>query len=188
MALSDYDRDLLDRCLDRQAEAWEEFVDRFAGLLIHSVDHAASSRGVRLDASTREDLAGEILVALIRDDFAVLRRFRRRASLATYLTVIARRVAARSLLAPRFRGPTVSRNLDPIDEKIRARFDDVEQVGRLLGELGDVESRVVQAYYLHGRSYRDIARETGLSENSIGPTLARARRKMLAAIEPQTHS
>jgi len=188
VALSDYDRDLLDRCLDRQAEAWEEFVDRFAGLLIRSVDHAATSRGVRLDASTREDLAGEILVALIRDDFAVLRRFRRRASLATYLTVIARRVAGRSLLSPRFRGPTVSRNLDPIDEKIRARFDDVEQVGRLLGELGDVESRVVQAYYLHGRSYREIARETGLSENSIGPTLARARRKMLAAIEPQTHS
>ena len=34
-------------------------------------------------------------VAVIADDFAVLRRFRRNCSLATYLTVIARRVIVR---------------------------------------------------------------------------------------------
>jgi len=45
-----------------------------------------------------EDLAAEAFLALISDDFAVLRRFRGESSLATYLTVVTRRVIVRELL------------------------------------------------------------------------------------------
>jgi RNA polymerase sigma-70 factor, ECF subfamily len=83
VALSDIDRNLLDRCLARKPRAWDDFVDRFTGLIIHVVNHSARSRSMMLTSADREDLTADVLLAIIRDDFAVLRRFRGKSSLAT---------------------------------------------------------------------------------------------------------
>ena len=103
MALSDFDRNLLDRCLQRQPRSWENFVDRFLGLVIHVINHTAQSRSIRLMPQDVEDLAAEIFLTIVQDDLAVLRRFKGQSSLATYLTVVARppRVAPAEML----RGP-----------------------------------------------------------------------------------
>jgi len=44
VALSEIDRNLLQRCLARKPRAWEDFVDRFMGLVVHVVNHSAQSR------------------------------------------------------------------------------------------------------------------------------------------------
>ena len=75
MALSDIDRSLLERCLARKPRSWEEFVDRFVGLVIHVANHVAQARSVRLSADDREDLAAEVFLGLVKDDFAALRHF-----------------------------------------------------------------------------------------------------------------
>ena len=54
MALSEIDRNLLDRCLQRKPRAWEDFVDRFMGLIVHVVGHTAQARSVRLTPEDRE--------------------------------------------------------------------------------------------------------------------------------------
>ncbi|MCA9107415.1 MAG: sigma-70 family RNA polymerase sigma factor [Pirellulaceae bacterium] len=183
MALSDYDRRLLDRCLARDARAWEEFVDRFAGLFSQIVDHAARTRGVDLDSAAREDLMAEILLVLVRDNMAVLRRFQRRASLATYLTVVGRRVALRQLLRG-LKQPRTNAELEPhLEELLQPEFENSEQVTYLLSRLGEAEARLVRGYYLQGLSYRELSTELQVPENSIGPTLQRARQKMLTLLE-----
>ena len=48
MALSEIDRNLLERCLARRPRAWEDFVDRFMGLVIHVVNHTVQARSLRL--------------------------------------------------------------------------------------------------------------------------------------------
>ena len=98
MSLSGVDRQLLQRCLDSAPRAWQDFVDRFLGLVIHVANHTAESRGLKIDEATREDLVSEVFLTLIQNDYAVLRRFRRNCSLATYLTVISRRVVVRKLM------------------------------------------------------------------------------------------
>ena len=92
MALSEIDRNLLQRCLARKPRAWEDFVDRFMGLVVHVVNHSAQSRSLRLSREDREDLVAQVFLAIVKDDLAVLRHFRGESSLATYLTVVARRV------------------------------------------------------------------------------------------------
>ena len=82
----------------RKPRSWEDFVDRFIGLVIHVINHTAQSRSIRLTLEDREDLASEVFLAMVNDDFAILRRFRGESSLATYLTVVARRVVVRELL------------------------------------------------------------------------------------------
>ena len=56
MALSEFDRNLLQRCLSREPRSWENFVDRFLGLVLHVVNHTAQSRSVRLSEQDREIL------------------------------------------------------------------------------------------------------------------------------------
>ena len=101
MALSEIDRNLLQRCLARKPRAWEDFVDRFMGLVVHVVNHSAQNRSLRLTAEDREDLVAQVFLSIVHDDLAVLRHFRGESSLATYLTVIARRVVVADLLKQR---------------------------------------------------------------------------------------
>ena len=175
MALSDLDRELLDRCLSRQDKSWEEFVDRFLGLVVHVIRHSADARSIRLVQADIDDLASEVFLAIIKADFGVLRRFRRASSLATYLTVIARRVVVRELLKRKdSRESAIDPALVASDEPLLDR----EEIETLLGRLDDSEARLVRMHHLEGKSYREISVAEGLAENSIGPALSRARAKM----------
>src|SRR5215468_7241729 len=91
------DRDLLRRCLSRQSGAWNDFVDRFLGLIYHVVQHTAHLRSVPIGPEDTEDLAAEVLLQIVANDYAVLKQFRGQSSLSTYLTVIARRICVREL-------------------------------------------------------------------------------------------
>jgi RNA polymerase sigma-70 factor (ECF subfamily) len=183
VALSDIDRNLLDRCLARKPRAWEDFVDRFTGLIIHVVNHTARCRSIMLTSADREDLTSEVLLAVIRDDFAVLRRFRGKSSLATYLTVIARRVIVRKLIDTR--GPVaagvMSDTVATGDTTNEQRLTDREEIEQLMEQLDDSEAAVVRMYHLEGKTYQEISRTTGMPTNSVGPMLTRARAKLRSA-------
>lgn len=182
MSLSPVDRKLLQRCLAREEKAWNDFIDRFLGLVLHVVRHTARARSVALEPSDEEDLAGEVFLQLLRDDYALLRRFRGAASLATYLSVVARRVVVHQLKKRR----THSRlTTSPVDERqpedSEQRITNREEVERLLKGLNDSEADVVRLYHLEGRSYQEISKQVGMPENSVGPLLSRAREKMRQA-------
>lgn len=183
MALSEIDRNLLDRCLTRKPGSWEDFVDRFLGLATHVVNHAAQARSIKLSPQDRDDLCADIFLAVVKDDFALLRRFRGQSSLATYLTVVARRVVVRELLQKKTLGRL---NLGAMREPEangdhEQRINDRDQVERLLSGLDDNDARIVRLYHLEGRSYQEISVAVGVPENSVGPTLTRARDKLRRA-------
>ena len=187
MSLSDIDRDLLQRCLRGGTRAWEDFVDRFLGLVVHVINHTSQSRSIRLSPQDREDLAAEVMLAVVNDDFAVLRRFRGDSSLATYLTVIARRVVVRELLKRKTSPQSLAGAIDRSDPRTRhtpppeERINDRDEVEQLLLSLHGPEADVIRMYHLEGKTYQEISSSVGMPENSIGPTLSRARAKMRRA-------
>jgi RNA polymerase sigma-70 factor (ECF subfamily) len=179
VALSPVDRELLDRCLTAKPKAWEDFVDRFLGLVIHVINHSAQASGVRLTPQDVEDLSADVFLATVLNDFAVLRRFKGEASLATYMTVIARRVVVRELLK---RKPGEELHEDTAATgSAEQRIIDREEVDRLLDGLEGPEAEAVRLYHLEGKSYQEIAAALGVSENSVGPMLSRARTKLRQA-------
>lgn len=190
MTLSEIDRNLLERCLARKPRSWEDFVDRFLGLVIHVINHAAQCRSIRLSDADRDDLSSEVMFAIVKDDFAVLRHFRGESSLATYLTVISRRVIVRKLLDRKSATSLrieVSESADVHSSHVEAvrhqnsaeeRMSNQEEVEHLLEGLNHSEQRVVRLYHLEGKSYQEISAQVGMPENSVGPTLTRARTKM----------
>ena len=180
MALSDRDRDLLSRCLRSEGQSWQEFVDRFMGLVYQVVEHTAQARGYPLDRQDRDDRVANVFLALIEDDFRTLRRFRGESSLATYLTVVARRVVVRDLLRQQVSRSKKSALSGPkfSQDDFRKHFENADLVRHLLEQLNERESMLVQLYYLNDLKYHEIAEKLNLPENSVGPTLARARKKM----------
>ncbi len=184
VVLSEIDRNLLERCLGRKPRAWEDFVDRFIGLVFHVVHHTAQARSVRLTSEDRDDLCAEVFLRFIKDDFAILRRFRGQSSLATYLTVVARRVVVREMMTRtsssrlgEIPAPPLPKEI-PEEPAAEPRFVAREEVDRLLSGLPRAEAEIVRLYHLEGKSYRDIAAAVGVAENSIGPILSRARARL----------
>ena len=186
MSLSDIDRKLLQRCLSHKPRAWEDFVDRFLGLVVHVVSHTAQSRSTGLTSQDSEDLTAEVFLAIISNDLAVLRRFRGESSLATYLTVVARRVVVAELLKQK---PAASLsdisesaiNAPPSEPEHEERINNRDEIQQLLERLDGAEAEIVRLYHLEGKSYQEISSHIGMAENSIGPTLSRARAKMRRA-------
>ena len=98
MSSNHLDNALLERCLAHHDRAWEDFVDRFLGLVLHVIDHTVSKREIRLRAEERSTLCERVFAALGHDQFRLIREFKARSSLTTYLSVIVRRIVVRSLL------------------------------------------------------------------------------------------
>lgn len=183
--LTNLDRELLRRCLAKQPGAWNDFVDRFLGLIYHVVQHTAHQRSMPLKPEDTEDLAAEVLLQVVANDYAVFRQFRGKCSLATYLTVIARRIcvnelARRSAAREVQPGPAVP---EPEGDDQAAGLERLEEVERLLSKLPSRERQVVRLHYIEGRSYEEISTQLNIPVNTIGPILSRARKKLRQAPE-----
>ena len=163
-------------------------VDRFVGLFIHVINHKAHARSVPVNGDDIDDLCAEIFVALLADNYGALRRFKGNCSLMTYLTVIARRVVVREISRRKMAEALghVTAHQSSLDQAQATanwdvqRIEDREQVQRMLDGLPPRDADIVREYHLRGRSYREISSELGVPENSIGPTLTRARERMKA--------
>lgn len=189
MALTNVDRELIKRCLGHQPGAWNDFVDRFLGLIYHVIHHTAHLRSTPLRPEDIEDLAAEVLLQIVAKDYAALRDFRGNSSLATYLTVIARRICvhelARKTAAREVQPPTdedgAALKPEPEDMPRSPGLESLEEVERLLQKLPSKDREVVRLHYLEGRTYEEIAIELNIPVNSIGPVLSRARKRLRQA-------
>ena len=85
------DSELLERCLsNKDAAAWDMFVQRFSKLIWSSIHRAFRSTSFASCPEDAEDVFGSIFLSLIEDDFRKLRQFRSRnaCKLSTWLAVV----------------------------------------------------------------------------------------------------
>jgi RNA polymerase sigma-70 factor (ECF subfamily) len=186
--LREIDRDLIDRCLRHEPGAWTDFVDRYMGLIYHVINHVAHARSLVLSAADVEDVAAEVFLAIVDDNYDILRRFKGESSLPTYLTVIARRICVKEVVK-RFREAELGHSRAHRQATEDAGSDEVEpvaaaeEVERMLADLDEREANVVRLYHLKFLNYRQIGKQLGIPENSVGPILAKARQNLRRAAE-----
>jgi RNA polymerase sigma-70 factor (ECF subfamily) len=110
--------------------------------------------------------------------------FAGRSTLATYLTVIARRVTVHRLMksraVPTGDGVVDQPDRQPTPDETTARKDEIEQ---LLAGLSAEDRAILTMHDHDGLSYGEISRATGIPVGSIGPRLSRARATIRAATE-----
>jgi RNA polymerase sigma-70 factor, ECF subfamily len=134
-----------------------------------------------------------VLLMLVADNFKVLRDFSRQSSLATYLTVVARRICVNELVRRQKareaikRGESRLTQVDPDDAPVAQKsMESLEEVEKLLRRLKGTEREIVRLYYLEGRTYEEISTETDVPVNTIGAVLSRARKKLREMHAPST--
>lgn len=184
------DRDLLKRCLNREPGSWNDFVDRFLSLIYHVIGYTAHLRSFRLNPEDVEDIAAEILFKIVANDFRLLREFRGDASLATYLTVVSRRICIQELIRRQKAKEALARGdhrvpNEELEEEPAAQkgVESLDEVEKLLRRLSGREREIVRLYYLEGRTYEEISTATNVPVNTIGALLSRARKKLRAAVK-----
>ena len=110
-----------DALLQGEKAAWDAFVRRYGGLIV------AAIRGVAPPHADIEDLTQDVFIRLCKDDFRLLRTYDpARASLSTWITIVARSTARDGLR--RRRGESVP--LDAVPEAQLA-VEPVEPVQKL---------------------------------------------------------
>jgi len=187
--LSDIDRKLIDRCLGKEPGAWNDFVDRYLGLIYHVIHHVAHARSNTFSQADMEDIASEILLKIVDDDYDILRRYKGISSLPTYLTVIARRICVKEIVKRHREAELGHTNAHRSTVNESAEMEAIasaEEVDRMLGELPEREAEVVRLYHLKFMNYRQIGKRLGIPEASVGPILSKARKRLKNVAEHRT--
>ena len=178
----------------RDRNAWSEFVERFQGLVYARVARTALEFNGCLDRSAIEDIRAEIFTALIEDDFASLRRFEGRSSLATWLAIIARRSCLKWMHKQSQRLEQANQRIDDLPQQTITggstdmlaaliQMEDQLQLNTMLDRLNDGDRSVLKMFYMEGQSYAQIGRNLGVSINSVGPKLQRAQQRLRRLME-----
>jgi RNA polymerase sigma-70 factor (ECF subfamily) len=140
--------------------AWDAFVRRYGGLVVAAV------RGVAMAQPEVEDLTQEVFVRLCKDDFRLLRSYDpARASLSTWLTIVARSTARDGL---RRRRPEAV-PLDAVPEAQLA-IDPVEPVQKLkLPEalLSPRQRQILAMLYDREMDVAEIAQALGIDPQTV---------------------
>jgi RNA polymerase sigma-70 factor (ECF subfamily) len=183
--LSTDDRDLVQRCVAREAGAWEEFVRRTRSAIYRGASVALRKFRVS-DQESIENVYQQVYVELLRDGGKVLRTYRGESDLEGWVSVISMRTAYRLM---RQRGPEA-----PLPELLPAaptpapgekaeRTEFLNKLDAAFRRLDAREAALLRLSYYEQMSYKEIAAALGLPLNSVSPLLIRAKEKLKKYLE-----
>jgi RNA polymerase sigma-70 factor (ECF subfamily) len=181
--------DLVRRCADGEAAAWEEFVDRFGPLLVALARRMLRRRSGRAGDTDVDEVVGEVFLALLRRDRLLLKRYDPTYRVSTYLGVICRTEVTRQLRRSARGGVgleepgSVPARGGPASSPLEALGESelVEAAARIRAALATLDERdrlLLSLRYLEGLDYRAIAAALDLKADSVGQLLHRAKERL----------
>ena len=180
-------RKLVDRLVDGDEAAWEEFVTRYRRLIFSAIHRVNERYGVGWDEVQMEELFSDALFKLLRHDARSLARWEGRCRLETWIYRIVRNVCI-----DRLRRITRRREVHDVDEE---RPDPARQENGAKGrdEIIDLrltleqaieevldprEALAVRLIYFEGHTYRDVGDAIGMSVGAVSGMVYRALSKL----------
>ena len=184
------DAELLRRCCEGSAPAWDEFARRYMGVITHAVRQTLLRTYQRALAQDVENVVQDVFASLYEDSGRRLGSFSGRCTVQNWLRAVAIRRALNYVRSERRRQ---GRSLDEhplfLPEAIPEETEEVwaqriRQLEQHLSELAPRDRLVLRLFYLDGVRQKQIARILEVSENTIGPILARARQRLQKKMRP----
>lgn len=180
------DMELVALLISDNVQAWREFIEDYGRLVRWRVADVARSFGLAGDTCSIDDSTAHTIASLVANEHAALRTYQGRSSLATYLAVIATRIATRDfarLRARMKRQSACNGNLDdpsgshePLAELLRT--EERQLLFMALNDLPEKQREVIRLFHLEGFSYMDISASLQIPIGSVGVTLKRAEEKL----------
>ena len=162
---------LPDALLHGDPEAWEEFVRRYGGLIVAAV-RSLAPREI-------EDLTQDVFVRLCKNDFRLLRSYDpTRASISTWLTIVARSTARDALRRRRAEAvpiesvPEARLAIDPVEPAIRLKLPEAL--------LSPRQREILAMLYDREMDVAEIAQALGIDAQTVRSTHHKAMIKLRA--------
>lgn len=190
----DDESDLVRRCVEGDEAAWAQFVERYGRVAVHVIVRRLRMHGVPPSPPVVDDICAETFRAFIEDDHKLLRRYNPQFALATWVGIVARTQSSRHLRRLS-RRPVSAEDLGcDIDEEVAApgnpspaehvaAEDSRRAVREVMSELSERDRQILELFYWQGEDYDAIARILGVSKNSVGAALTRARARLQRLLE-----
>lgn len=175
---------LLKRLLRRDQQAWNELVKTHSGLLMAIVRRTFGRYGFTPDNTDVEDMVANVWQNLLANDLKIVRQCLKQGYFLQTLHVLARHRTIDMLRKRKLETVPFDRNEPAVEPPSAAALPaaavDVPEtlLHQALATLTPRERSLIALFFLQGKKYREIAALTGISMNSIGPTLGRALTKL----------
>jgi RNA polymerase sigma-70 factor, ECF subfamily len=178
---------LLQRCLDGESSAWEEFLRRYRPLIERAVRFTFLRCVYRIPHADVENVVQDLLARLYEQDCRRLRSFQGRCPLAAWLKSLAVRMTLNTIRDEKRRGRFGGGEIEDLalqpadDDGDGPAPEDREEIRRLdvvLDSLGALQRTVLKMFYYDGLSYRQISLSLGIPVQTLGSIITRARARI----------
>jgi RNA polymerase sigma-70 factor (ECF subfamily) len=156
--------------------AWDAFVTRYAGLILAAVRRVVGPGG------EVEDIGQDVFIRLCKDDYRLLRQYDpSRASLSTWLTIVARSAAHDVIRRRRI----LTQHIDDTPEGALAVEPDIREKLRIPeGLLSPRQAIVLAMIYERDMEVAEIAEALGIDPQTVRSTHHKAMLRLRAHFAP----
>jgi RNA polymerase sigma-70 factor (ECF subfamily) len=174
MAVEQTDAQLVSRCRDGDADAWNEFVERFSRYV-----YAICSRGFRLAQQDAEDVFQEVFARA----FERLSELRSDDAVRPWLAQLTRRLCIDRL---RLLARDTPSDLDPEEaevDDVLATLDEAMTVRAALDEVGDPCRDILDRFFCRDESYHAIGDALDIPAGTIASRISRCLEKVRTQLD-----
>ena len=174
MAVEQTDAQLVSRCRDGDAEAWNEFVERFSRYV-----YAICSRGFRLAQHDAEDVFQEVFARA----YERLPELRSDDAVRPWLAQLTRRLCIDRLRMNARDAPSDAEPDDREVDEVLSQLDDAMSVRAALDKVGDPCREILDRFFCRDESYRTIGDLLGIPAGTIASRISRCLDKVRAEFD-----
>jgi RNA polymerase sigma factor (sigma-70 family) len=174
------DAELVARCRNGEAAAWNELVERFSRYV-----YAITSQAFRLPQHDAEDVFQEVFARV----YEHLDRLRNDDAIRPWIAQLTRRLCIDRLRSSGREGPADTDTLEPaeVDESL-ALLDEAMTVRGALDVVGDACRDILDRFFCRDESYKVIGEALGLPAGTIASRISRCLAKLRVELEGRSEA
>jgi RNA polymerase sigma factor (sigma-70 family) len=174
MAVKQSDAQLVSRCREGDAAAWNEFVERFSRYV-----YAICGRGFRLAQHDAEDVFQEVFARA----FERLSELRSDDAVRPWLAQLTRRLCVDKLRLLARDTPAEGDPGEQALEDVLAELDDAMTVRAALDKIGDPCREILDRFFCRDESYRTIGDHLDIPPGTIASRISRCLEKVRSELD-----
>jgi RNA polymerase sigma-70 factor (ECF subfamily) len=181
-------RSLLKRLIRYDPKAWNELVETYSGILLAIVRGTFARYGFAPASADVEDRVADVWQNLLANDLKIVRQCLQQGYFLQTLHVLARNRTIDMLRKRKVETVPLDGNEPAVESPpsaVPAAAVDVPEarLHQAIETLTPKERTLIALFFLQGKKYKEIAALTGISMNSIGPTMGRALIKLRQVLQ-----
>jgi RNA polymerase sigma factor (sigma-70 family) len=174
MAVEQSDAQLVSRCREGDAAAWNEFVERFSRYV-----YAICGRGFRLAQHDAEDVFQEVFARA----FERLPELRSDDAVRPWLAQLTRRLCIDRLRLNARNSPSESEPDEREVDEVLTTLDEAMTVRAALDKVGDPCREILDRFFCRDESYRTIGDLLDIPAGTIASRISRCLEKVRSEID-----